>query len=211
MTQLEFASRMGISESRLSQIERGSVPPEPRLIQMVEAFGGEENLSDWLNAAGYVESEGEGQCAGNAAGAVDGDSRPACSDAAAVAEWAATLPLLGKVHEGGRIEYLPERGEAGVVAIYSLEVVDRGLGAMFLAGDLIVIETERDPAPGDWVIVKNGEDDFWLVRFASREADKLRVQPIRHLGIGSGTDVSGSIVGVLDCQVRLFRKGRGKR
>ena len=208
MTQLEFASRMGISESRLSQIERGAVPPEARLVQMVQTFGGDEVLPDWLQAAGY-ESEGEGKCAGHCGDAADEDSKPVFLDALAVAESAATLPLLGQVHEDGRVEYLEGKGEE-VVATHTLCVVDRGLGATFLAGDLIVIETELDPATGDWVVVKNGEDDFWLVRFASRSKDKLHVEPVRRVGIGKEVELEGSVVGVVEYRVTAFRKRRGK-
>ena len=52
MTQLEYGARMGISESRFSQIERGSVPPESRLLEMIRKLG--DKAAEWLEAAGYA-------------------------------------------------------------------------------------------------------------------------------------------------------------
>jgi len=159
MTQVEYASRMGISESRLSQIERGAVPPEPRLLEMIRKLG--DDLAEWLEAAGYGPPE---EKAPEREREISGGRPILPSDA--------SLPVKGTLRGGAvtdaaeeNSDYFPALEEHAARADYVVRIEGHSMSPVLIPGDFAAVRKASTAQGGDLVVAKQGDDRYvkWYI------------------------------------------------
>jgi phage repressor protein C with HTH and peptisase S24 domain len=188
---IEFALRAGISPAYLSQIEHGLVPGRERVEAMANALG--EIVSDWLAAAGAVESL-PSHAPAPPESEVSGPYTPVPSDA--------KLPVLGTLRAGEVVmaeeehaEFMPCLAEHAAVADFVVRVEGWSMVPKLEPGDFIAVKRGRVPIPGDIVVAKR-DDTIYIKRFVRRtkEGPLLRSDNPEY-GEIQGRDIS--ILGVV--------------
>ena len=196
MTQVEYASRMGISESRLSQIERGAVPPEPRLLEMIRKLG--DDLAEWLRAAGY--SEGGAPLGPEVSEVPEVLGEEVISRAQRFSVASGRVGEYGLVRTRGDALWPNEDMETVVL------VVEQTLGE-FRTGDKLLVHRKDTPTKGSYIIIKeNPSGMLRLVRFQAWEKDNLLVEPLEALGLSDPVAVAGEVHGVVSDLLRRLSR-----
>ena len=106
--------------------------------------------------------------------------------------------IIGDVGDGGAVTWragvFDEEGKP-MPNRFCLLVDSRAIGE-FRYGTTILIESDRVPIPGSYVVVKDASDDFRLVRFRSRRGPQLEVESVGPFNPGQSVTCEAEIVGV---------------
>ncbi|MBL0521667.1 helix-turn-helix domain-containing protein [Aeromonas enteropelogenes] len=167
-----LGSRVGVSRVSISQWERGENTPNGRYLNELAAALGV--TVDWL-----LTGEGE-------ASSSSGDQRISGyhNVEPAVIYQGKRIPILSYVQAGnwremceqatafdGNVEYVSAGGEIGPYG-FGLWLRGDSMLPQFKEGDLIIVDPDEVPQPGDYVVAKNGSDEATFKKYRPRGIDE---------------------------------------
>lgn len=219
MTQKQLAAASGLSQTTISDIERGRNASSADIVALARAVGvsaewladgrGPRTLltpdlppAEGVNAAAPADAQG-----GHEGGTLLTGLSPAPDPKGRV-------PLISNVQAGHwtHAADLLQPGEAydwietGVTVrphTFALRVTGDSMEPEFAHGTIVIVEPEMDAHPGDYVIAKNGDEEAVLKKLVRDGADLYLVPlntryPIKPLG-------TARIVGVVREAVKRYR------
>lgn len=162
LTQQKLGELIGVKKSSISQWENDEHSPSgDNLAQLSKVFG---VSAHWL---------------------ATGKGSPELSNVEpAVIPQGNRIPILSYVQAGnwremceqatafdGNVEYVSAGGEIGP---YGFGVWLRGdsMAPLFKEGDLIIVDPDESPQPGDYVVAKNGSDEATFKKYRPRGIDE---------------------------------------
>lgn len=164
-----YAVMLRVSPSYLGQLEQGVRPTPARLKRMVQTAG--ENPAEWFAAAGYTESMIP---PGQSTVVVSDQPLPSLQELVG-----ARVPIAGTIEADGRI-VMDQPANAGAIryldctvlqaaaASYVVRAVGDTAFPIIVCGDVVGVRELTTARPGDLVVVE-GADDKWLLRYTGRE------------------------------------------
>ncbi|MFQ2400721.1 LexA family protein [Aeromonas dhakensis] len=167
-----LGSRVGVSRVSISQWERGENTPNGRYLNELAAALGV--TVDWL-----LTGEGE-------ASSSSGDQRISGyhNVEPAVIYQGKRIPILSYVQAGnwremceqatafdGNVEYVSAGGEIGPYG-FGLWLRGDSMVPLFKEGDLIIVDPDESPQPGDYVVAKNGSNEATFKKYRPRGIDE---------------------------------------
>lgn len=167
-----LGSRVGVSRVSISQWERGENTPNGRYLNELAAALGV--TVDWLltGEGDAPSSSGEQRIAGYH------NVEPA------VIYQGKRIPILSYVQAGnwremceqatafdGNVEYVSAGGEIGPYG-FGLWLRGDSMVPLFKEGDLIIVDPDESPQPGDYVVAKNGNDGATFKKYRPRGIDE---------------------------------------
>lgn len=172
MSKAELARRIGISHASVSKWESGLNQPKGRYLNDLAAALGV--TVDWLlsGSGGAPESSADQPIPGyhNVEPAViyQGNRIPVLSYVQAgnwreMCEQATTFD--------GNVEYVSVGGEIGPYG-FGLWLRGNSMLPLFKEGDLIIVDPDEAPQPGDYVVAKNGSDEATFKKYRPRGIDE---------------------------------------
>ena len=159
LTQKAVAEKIAVSHVAISQWEKEeTLPRGENLLRLAEALG---CAPAWL---------------------VDGDG-PVFT---VQTQTQSGLPLLGKeqiddwLAEATQVEILRriETDRSYSPASFALTLWDNALAPQCLRGDLLIIDPELPPQPGDLVLALTGESDYVLRKYRARSHNSFELVPL---------------------------------
>jgi SOS-response transcriptional repressor LexA len=199
LTQIQLAAAAGLSQTTISDIERGRNDSSADIVSLARAIG---VRAEWL-------ADGRGP-------RKDSDS-PALDEPSNVSpgpERRARVPLISWVQAGdwshaadlfqpGDAEDWVETSVAVRSHTFALRVKGDSMEPEFMAGTLVVVEPEMDAHPGDFVIARNGDGEATFKQLTIDGPDLYLKPlnpryPIKPLG-------TARIVGVVREAVKRYR------
>lgn len=185
-SQEAFGAHFGIGGAYISGWEvHGKVPAREVVIRGVKVLG--EDEQEWLQIAGYEPATLDqigltvSEPIGERSGAVETPAVIGDVGVSGTVTW-----RTGSFHEEGTP--MPNR--------FCLMVDSRAVGE-FRYGTTMLIECDRVPTPGCYVVVKDANDAFRLVRFRSRRGPQLEVESVGPFNPGQAVTCEAAIVGVV--------------
>ncbi|MFH7524186.1 LexA family protein [Aeromonas sp. A5] len=172
MSQDELARRIGITRVSISKWESGLNQPKGRYLNDLAAALGV--TVEWLltGEGSAPESSGEPRIPGYH------NVEPA------VIYQGKRIPILSYVQAGnwremceqatafdGNIEYVSAGGEIGPYG-FGLWLRGDSMVPLFKEGDLIIVDPDESPQPGDYVVAKNGSDEATFKKYRPRGIDE---------------------------------------
>lgn len=166
MTQGQLAAAVGIAQPTLSNLEKGKHAETVKIVEIAKILG---VRPEWL-------SSGVGPMrADDAVPAFDQNVVPApigtrqvpIIDYVQAGAWTA---VADPFPPGAAYEYvLTDLDLSG--AAFGLRVKGRSMAPEFSEGDVIIIDPEVSPAPGDFVVAKNGGQEATFKKYRPRGID----------------------------------------
>lgn len=169
MTQEALAKLLGVNRVSVSQWERGDTSPKgDNLINLAKALGvrpewllfGEDSGISESTAAGYRNVE------------------------PAVIPQGGRVPILSYVQAGnwremceqastfdGNVEYVTASVDIGPCG-FGLWLRGNSMAPQFNEGDLVIVDPDEPPRPGDFVVAKNGSDEATFKKYRPRGIDE---------------------------------------
>lgn len=159
LTQEELAKRIGVSRVSVSQWERGDTSPKGenfhKLVQVLQVS------AQWL-----IDGKGDPEPSGfqNVTPATLGTHQ---------------IPVLSYVQAGqltavreirdvdGSLEYVQADDDIGERA-FGMRISGDSMTPVFDEGDLVIIDPDIDPVPGDYVAAKNGSREATFKKYRPR-------------------------------------------
>ncbi|HDX8597810.1 TPA: helix-turn-helix domain-containing protein [Aeromonas dhakensis] len=172
MSQDELARRIGITRVSISKWESGLNQPKGRYLNDLAAALGV--TVEWLltGEGSAPESSGEPRIPGYH------NVEPA------VIYQGKRIPILSYVQAGnwremceqatafdGNVEYVSAGGEIGPYG-FGLWLRGDSMVPLFKEGDLIIVDPDESPQPGDYVVAKNGSDEATFKKYRPRGIDE---------------------------------------
>jgi len=172
MSQDELARRIGITRVSISKWESGLNQPKGRYLNDLAAALGV--TVEWLltGEGSAPESSGEPRIPGYH------NVEPA------VIYQGKRIPILSYVQAGnwremceqattfdGNVEYVSAGGEIGPYG-FGLWLRGDSMLPQFKEGDLIIVDPDESPQPGDYVVAKNGSDEATFKKYRPRGIDE---------------------------------------
>lgn len=172
MSQDELARRIGITRVSISKWESGLNQPKGRYLNDLAAALGV--TVEWLltGDGSAPESSGEPRIPGYH------NVEPA------VIYQGKRIPILSYVQAGnwremceqvtafdGNVEYVSAGGEIGPYG-FGLWLRGDSMVPLFKEGDLIIVDPDESPQPGDYVVAKNGSDEATFKKYRPRGIDE---------------------------------------
>ncbi len=167
-----LGSRVGVSRVSISQWERGENTPNGRyLIELAAALG---VTVDWLltGEGDAPASSGEQQVVGYH------NVEPA------VIPQGTRVPVLSYVQAGhwhemceqatafdGNVEYVTAGVDVGPCG-FGLWLRGQSMEPFFKEGDLIIVDPDEAPQPGDFVVARNGSEEATFKKYRPRGIDE---------------------------------------
>lgn len=170
LTQESLAKKLGINRVSISQWERGDTSPKGNnLVRLAEILGVKP---EWL-------------LFGDDAASSTGTSLPGYHNVEpAVIYQGKRIPILSYVQAGnwremceqatafdGNVEYVSAGGEIGPYG-FGLWLRGDSMVPLFKEGDLIIVDPDESPQPGDYVVAKNGSDEATFKKYRPRGIDE---------------------------------------
>lgn len=172
MSQDELARRIGITRVSISKWESGLNQPKGRYLNDLAAALGV--TVEWLltGEGSASESSGEPRIPGyhNVEPAVIFQGK--------------RIPILSYVQAGnwremceqatafdGNVEYVSAGGEIGPYG-FGLWLRGDSMVPLFKEGDLIIVDPDESPQPGDYVVAKNGSNEATFKKYRPRGIDE---------------------------------------
>lgn len=136
---------------------------------------------------------------------------------------AVKVPVLNYVQAGawtaesdardlkGNIEYVLT-GSNVSQGIFALKIKGKSMEPEFVEGDLVLIDPELNPHPGDYVVAKNGEDEATFKKYRARGKNEegheiFELVPLNNdYAVRSSAKEKFHIIGVLVEHRRLIRR-----
>ena len=206
-----LGSRVGVSRVSISQWERGENTPNGRYLNDLAAALGV--TVDWL-----LTGEGEGAVT-SAPEVISGyhNVEPA------VIPQGNRIPILSYVQAGnwreiceqatafdGNVEYVTASVDIGPWG-FGLWIRGRSMTPMFNEGDLVIIDPDEQPRPGDYVVAKNGSEEATFKKYRPRGIDESGQEVFELVPLNDDFPTMHSdrqhieIIGVM-VEHRIFRK-----
>jgi len=206
-----LGSRVGVSRVSISQWERGENTPNGRYLNDLAAALGV--TVDWL-----LTGEGEGAVT-SAPEVIPGyhNVEPA------VIPQGNRIPILSYVQAGnwremceqattfdGNVEYVAASVDIGPCG-FGLWIRGRSMTPMFNEGDLVIIDPDEQPRPGDYVVAKNGSEEATFKKYRPRGIDESGQEVFELVPLNDDFPTMHSdrqhieIIGVM-VEHRIFRK-----
>ena len=206
-----LGSRVGVSRVSISQWERGENTPNGRYLNDLAAALGV--TVDWL-----LTGEGEGAVT-SAPEVISGyhNVEPA------VIPQGNRIPILSYVQAGnwreiceqatafdGNVEYVTASVAIGPCG-FGLWIRGRSMTPMFNEGDLVIIDPDEQPRPGDYVVAKNGSEEATFKKYRPRGIDESGQEVFELVPLNDDFPTMHSdrqhieIIGVM-VEHRIFRK-----
>lgn len=172
MSQDELARRIGITRVSISKWESGLNQPKGRYLNDLAAALGV--TVEWLltGEGSAPESSGEPRIPGYH------NVEPA------VIYQGKRIPILSYVQAGnwremceqatafdGNVEYVSAGGEIGPYG-FGLWLRGDSMVPLFKEGDLIIVDPDESPQPGDYVVAKNGSNEATFKKYRPRGIDE---------------------------------------
>ena len=169
MTQEALAKLLGVNRVSVSQWERGDTSPKgDNLINLAKALG---VRPEWLLF-------GEGSAISESATAGYRNVEPA------VIPQGGRVPILSYVQAGnwremceqatgfdGNVEYVTASVDIGPRG-FGLWLRGNSMTPQFNEGDLVIVDPDEQPRPGDFVVAKNGSDEATFKKYRPRGIDE---------------------------------------
>lgn len=210
-----LGSRVGVSRVSISQWERGENTPNGRYLNELAAALGV--TVDWLltGEGDAPSSSGEQQMPGyhNVEPAVILPGK--------------RIPILSYVQAGnwremceqattfdGNVEYVSASGEIGPFG-FGLWLRGDSMLPQFKEGDLIIVDPDEAPQPGDFVVAKNGSNEATFKKYRPRGIDENGQEVFELVPLNDDYPTMHSdrqhiqIIGVM-VEHRIFRKRQGR-
>ncbi|MNF62607.1 putative HTH-type transcriptional regulator [compost metagenome] len=167
LTQESLAKKLGINRVSISQWERGDTSPKGNnLVRLAEILGVKP---EWLLFGG-----------GEAEGVVVSDKAAFSNVEPAVIPQGRRVPILSYVQAGqwremceqatafdGNVEYVSAGVDIGPCG-FGLWVRGDSMTPIFNEGDLVIIDPDEAPRPGDYVVATNGSDEATFKKYRAR-------------------------------------------
>ncbi|TNH89124.1 LexA family transcriptional repressor [Aeromonas hydrophila] len=206
-----LGSRVGVSRVSISQWERGENTPNGRYLNDLAAALGV--TVDWL-----LTGEGEGAVT-SAPEVIPGyhNVEPA------VIPQGNRIPILSYVQAGnwreiceqattfdGNVEYVTAGVEIGPCG-FGLWLRGNSMTPFFNEGDLVIIDPDEQPRPGDYVVAKNGSEEATFKKYRPRGIDESGQEVFELVPLNDDFPTMHSdrqhieIIGVM-VEHRIFRK-----
>ncbi|MDM5094419.1 MULTISPECIES: LexA family protein [Aeromonas] len=206
-----LGSRVGVSRVSISQWERGENTPNGRYLNDLAAALGV--TVDWL-----LTGEGEGAVT-SAPEVIPGyhNVEPA------VIPQGNRIPILSYVQAGnwreiceqattfdGNVEYVTASVDIGPCG-FGLWIRGHSMTPMFNEGDLVIIDPDEQPRPGDYVVAKNGSEEATFKKYRPRGIDESGQEVFELVPLNDDFPTMHSdrqhieIIGVM-VEHRIFRK-----
>ncbi|WP_421260280.1 LexA family protein [Aeromonas sp. 600774] len=206
-----LGSRVGVSRVSISQWERGENTPNGRYLNELAAALGV--TVDWLltGEGDAPSSSGEQQMPGyhNVEPAVMLPGK--------------RIPILSYVQAGnwremceqattfdGNVEFVSASGEIGPFG-FGLWLRGDSMLPLFKEGDLIIVDPDEAPQPGDYVVAKNGSNEATFKKYRPRGIDENGQEVFELVPLNDDYPTMHSdrqhiqIIGVM-VEHRIFRK-----
>ncbi|MFM4926280.1 LexA family protein [Aeromonas veronii] len=210
-----LGSRVGVSRVSISQWERGENTPNGRYLNELAAALGV--TVDWLltGEGDAPSSSGEQQMPGyhNVEPAVMLPGK--------------RIPILSYVQAGnwremcehattfdGNVEFVSASGEIGPFG-FGLWLRGDSMLPQFKEGDLIIVDPDEAPQPGDFVVAKNGSNEATFKKYRPRGIDENGQEVFELVPLNEDYPTMHSdrqhiqIIGVM-VEHRIFRKRQGR-
>ncbi|MBL0562604.1 MULTISPECIES: LexA family protein [Aeromonas] len=210
-----LGSRVGVSRVSISQWERGENTPNGRYLNELAAALGV--TVDWLltGEGDAPSSSGEQQMPGyhNVEPAVMLPGK--------------RIPILSYVQAGnwremceqattfdGNVEFVSASGEIGPFG-FGLWLRGDSMLPQFKEGDLIIVDPDEAPQPGDFVVAKNGSNEATFKKYRPRGIDENGQEVFELVPLNDDYPTMHSdrqhiqIIGVM-VEHRIFRKRQGR-
>ncbi|WP_324044019.1 LexA family protein [Aeromonas dhakensis] len=172
MSKAELARRVGISHASVSKWESGLNQPKGRYLNDLAAALGV--TVDWLLT-------GDGEARGQPAS----EAMPGYHNVEpAVIPQGTRVPVLSYVQAGhwhemceqatafdGNVEYVTAGVDVGPCG-FGLWLRGKSMEPFFKEGDLIIVDPEEAPQPGDFVVAKNGSEEATFKKYRPRGIDE---------------------------------------
>lgn len=169
MTQEALAKLLGVNRVSVSQWERGDTSPKgDNLINLAKALG---VRPEWL-LFGEYSATSESVTAGYR------NVEPA------VIPQGGRVPILSYVQAGnwremceqatgfdGNVEYVTASVDIGPCG-FGLWLRGNSMTPQFNEGDLVIVDPDEQPRPGDFVVAKNGSDEATFKKYRPRGLDE---------------------------------------
>lgn len=220
MTQKQLAAASGLSQTTISDIERGRNASSADIVALARAVGvSAEWLADGrgprtLLAQESTPAPAPGSYAALAAAQGGHEGGTLLTGLSPAPDRKGRVPLISNVQAGHwtHAADLLQPGEAyewietGVTVrphTFALRVTGDSMEPEFAHGTIVIVEPEMDAHPGDYVIAKNGDEEAVLKKLVRDGADLYLVPlntryPIKPLG-------TARIVGVVREAVKRYR------
>lgn len=171
-TQEQLAARVGVTRVAVSHWERGGAEPKGRYLNdLADALG---VTVDWLLT-------GDGEARGQPAPEV----MPGYHNVEpAVIPQGTRVPVLSYVQAGnwhemceqatafdGNVEYVTAGVDVGPCG-FGLWLHGQSMEPFFKEGDLIIVDPDEAPQPGDFVVAKNGSEEATFKKYRPRGIDE---------------------------------------
>nr|WP_274605082.1 S24 family peptidase [Pantoea agglomerans] len=111
----------------------------------------------------------------------------------------------------GNIDYVFSTGNFSQ-GTFALKIKGKSMEPDFVEGDLILIDPELSPQPGDYVVAKNGEDEATFKKYRARGVTEdgkeiFELVPLNEdFAVRSSAKEKFNIIGVLVEHRRLMRR-----
>ncbi|MCF5767925.1 LexA family protein [Aeromonas veronii] len=169
MTQDDLALLVGVSRVSVSQWERGDTSPK----------GG-----NFLKLASALGLAPESLMQGSEAGSVTEPKLGYHNAELAVIPRGSRVPILSYVQAGnwremceqastfdGNVEYVTASVDIGPCG-FGLWLRGNSMTPQFNEGDLVIVDPDEQPRPGDFVVAKNGSDEATFKKYRPRGIDE---------------------------------------
>lgn len=205
LSQAALAKVSGLSQTTISDIERGRNDGSREIVALAGALG---VASEWLSTGKGNESNVSRVTMDTVYGITIGGPRalPIISYVQA-GKW---REIVDAFPPGGADEYVKPRNEHSRHA-FALYVNGDSMSPEFTAGDIIIVDPDVSPHPGNYVIARNHQEEatFKKYRPRGRNADGVEVFELVPLNDDYATlrsDTDGAvIIGTVVEHIRILR------
>ncbi|MDX2123242.1 MAG: S24 family peptidase [Aeromonas hydrophila] len=201
LTQQQLGEKIGARKASVSQWETGDVSPSADyLVALARVFG---VSAHWL---------------------ATGKGSPELSNVeSAVIPQGNRVPILSYVQAGnwrevceqattfdGNVEYVTASVDIGPCG-FGLWIRGRSMNPVFNEGDLVIIDPDEQPRPGDYVVAKNGSEEATFKKYRPRGIDENGQEVFELVPLNDDFPTMHSdrqhieIIGVM-VEHRIFRK-----
>jgi SOS-response transcriptional repressor LexA len=213
-TQEQLAARVGVTRVAVSHWERGGAEPKGRYLNdLAEAL---EVTVDWLLTGTGLDQATHQPLPGYH------NVEPA------VIPQGKRIPVLSYVQAGnwremceqasnfdGNVEFVTASSEIGAYG-FGLWLRGDSMVPLFKEGDLIIVDPDEGPQPGDYVVAKNGSDEATFKKYRPRGIDENGQEVFELVPLNDDYPTMHSdrqhiqIIGVM-VEHRIFRKRQAGR
>lgn len=211
LSQLELANRIGITRVSVGKWESGLNQPKGRYLNDLAAALGVS--VDWL----LTGKDGDG-------GGISDIQPPGYHNVEpAVIPQGSRVPILSYVQAGnwrevceqattfdGNVEYVSASVDIGPCG-FGLWLRGNSMTPFFNEGDLIIVDPDESPRPGDYVVAKNGSEEATFKKYRPRGIDENGQEVFELVPLNDDYPTMHSdrqhieIIGVM-VEHRIFRK-----